>query len=67
MYLKAVHLILSTGPAGLIDLTKGSHQMFGGILPFVERIRFMFYTHALVLGHIWVQGTSGYPWLMLST
>jgi hypothetical protein len=46
MCLKAVHLILLTGPAGLIDLTKGSHQMFGGILPFVER------------GPRWVNGAS---------
>jgi hypothetical protein len=38
---------LINGPAGLIDLTKGSHQMFGGILPFVERIRFKFYTPGL--------------------
>jgi hypothetical protein len=38
MYLIGCTFDLANGPAGLIDLAKGSHQMFGGILPFVERI-----------------------------
>jgi len=62
----AVHLILPMGPAGLPGLAKGSCQMFGGILPLVVRTFICTYTHALILGHFWVRGTSRYPSLMLS-
>ena len=60
-------LILPKGPARLIDLAKGSHQMFGGILPFVDRIRFVFSASGLLMGPRWISGASvpfRYPWLM---